>query len=109
MESLREVFSRGSRFGLRMHFDGKFWRIDCHVMDGTDVRTVVVGAVHVAPGWEKRLLHVVVSLLSCFNSLSGLCVVVVGDHLSVGRALVSVATTKVRWILLVCWSASGSS
>ena len=66
-------------------------RVDCHIFDGLAVKVVVLSVIPGGSDWERSLLKVVLSLLSCMESYRGLSAVSVGDNLRLGRALASVA------------------
>ena len=65
--------------------------VDCHIFDGLAVKVVVLAVIPGGSDWERSLLEVVLSLLSCMESYRGLSAVSVGDNLRLGRALASVA------------------
>ena len=65
-------------------------RVDCHIFDGLAVKVVVLAVIPGGSDWERSLLKVVLSLLSCMESYRGLSAVSVGDNLRLGRALASV-------------------
>ena len=92
--SLQEVLSRCNCFGLRLYYNGSFWRVDLPIVDDLDVKSYVLGAVPVCETWNSLLLRVVASLSSCFDNMSGLSVVVVQDHLPVGRAMASLSPLR---------------
>ena len=66
-------------------------RLDCHVFDDASVKTVVLAVIPGGCDWERSLLKVVLSLLTCVESCSGLSAVSVSDNLRLGRALATVA------------------
>ena len=70
---------------------GAMRRVDCHIFDGLAVKVVVLAVIPGGSDWERSLLKVVLSLLSCMESYRGLSAVSVGDNLRLGRALASVA------------------
>ena len=84
------MMSRGSRVGLQPYRDGMMWRVDCHVVDGYDVKSSCLGAVVTGESREKQLTHVVASHLSCLESVVNVNVVCVEGDLVVGRAIASV-------------------
>ena len=91
VEKLGDLLSSGVRFGLHVHVDGAMRRLDCHIFDGLSVKVVVLAVIPGGSEWERSLLKVVMSLLSCVESYRGLAAVSVGGNLRLGRALASVA------------------
>ena len=80
------------RVGLCIYRDGSIWRADCHIVDGSECKSVVIGAVPASENWESHLTHVVDATLSCLEVVSGLSIVCVQDRLNVGRAIASAVT-----------------
>ena len=91
VEKLGVLLSSVAHFGFHVRTDGAMRRLDCHVFDDVSVKTVVVAVIHVDYDWERSLLMVVLSLLTCVESYSGLAAVSVSDNLRLGRALATVA------------------
>ena len=79
--------SAGCRVGLRVHFAGNFWRVDCHFVDDVAVTSVTPVTMPICEEWKKKLVTLAVTLLSCFDPVPSLCSVVVENHVAAGRAL----------------------
>ena len=67
------------------------WRVDCNLIDNTEVMTVLIGVIRSVEKWQSDLTRLVATALSCVNSISRSSVVFVDEHLNVGRAIESVA------------------
>ena len=61
-------------------------------MDGIELKTVLVGVVRAWEQWHTNLSRVVVTTLSCVDSISNLGVVCVDYFPAVGLAIANVAT-----------------
>ena len=85
MEKLGSLVQAGNQVGLRVYFDGNFWRVDCHFVDDVDLRTVTLVTWPVCDRWKEDLIRLTV--LSCLDPLPNICSVVVDTHVAVGRSL----------------------
>ena len=77
------------------------WRIDCNFINGTEVKTVLVGAIRSGERWQTYLTRLAVTTLSCIDSISRLSVVCVDGLETVGRAIASVAVVTVPIVMRV--------
>ena len=87
MEKLGSLVQAGNQVGLRVYFDGNFWRVDCHFVDDVDLRTVTLVTWPVCDRWKEDLIRLTVTVLSCLDPLPNICSVVVDTHVAVGRSL----------------------
>ena len=74
-----------------MRADGAIRRLNCHIFDDVSIKVVVLAVMPGESEWERSLLKVVLSLLTCIESYCGLLAVSVSDNLRLGRALASIA------------------
>ena len=81
------LLQTGSQIGLRVYFDGNFWRVDCHFVDDLDSKSVTLVTWPVCEQWKEELIRLAITILSCLEPLPSLRSVVVDAHLAVGRAL----------------------
>ena len=77
------------------------WLVDWNLIDKTEVMTVLLCFIRSDKKWQTDLTRLVVTTLSCLNSISRLGVVCVGEHLKVGRAIGSVAVPTVPVVMRV--------
>ena len=84
--------SHGSRVGLHIYRDGSMRRVDSHIVDGSDIMLVCLGAVPTGERWEIRLNNVVAVTLCCLAVVSSVRMVCVEDCFNVGSAIASVVT-----------------
>ena len=99
--------TRGCCVGLRLYRDGKVWRVDCHVVDGCDVKSSCLSAFLPGESWQKQLTHVVAAHLSCLDDVTSVNVVCVKGDPAVGRATASVISPTVPvvdWVRGLTWS-----
>ena len=89
IEQLDEMTSGGSRVGLRIYLDGCLRRVDCHIVDSSDVKSVCLGAVPTGENWESCLIHVVFATLCCLDVVSSVGMICVEDCVNVCRAIAS--------------------
>ena len=87
MEKLGSLVQAGNQVGLRVYFDGNFWRVDCHFVDDVDLRTVTLVTWPVCDCWKEDLIRLTVAVLSCLDPLPNICSVVVDTNVAVGRSL----------------------
>ena len=87
MEKMGSLVQAGNQVGLRVYFDGNFWRVDCHFVDDVELRTVTLVTWPVCARWKEDLIRLAVTVLSCMDPLPSLCSVVVDTHVAVGRSL----------------------
>ena len=99
VEKLDAILSSGARFGLHVRADGAMRQQGCHIFDDVSVKTVVHAVIPGGSEWERSLLKVVLSLLTCVESSAGLSAVSVSDNLRLGRALATVAHPTVPLVM----------
>ena len=87
VERLCTLVTAGDRIGLRLYYDGNFWRVNCHFVDAVEVKTFTLAAWPITVKWKEEVVNHVVTLLSCLDPAPSLCSVVVDEHVIVGRAL----------------------
>ena len=87
MEKMGSLVQAGNQVGLRVYFDGNFWRVDCHFVHDVELRTVTLVTWPVCARWKEDLIRLAVTVLSCLDPLPSLCSVVVDTHVAVGRSL----------------------
>ena len=87
MEKISGLVQSGNRVGLRVYFDGNFWRVDCRFVDDVELKTVTLVICSVCDRWKEEVICLVITLLSCLDPLPSLCSVVVDTHVAVGRSL----------------------
>ena len=87
VEKISCLFSSGSQSGLRIFFDGNFWRADLHLVDCLDVKSFTLVTLPVSERWKEELVNLVVTILSCVESMPSLSGIIVEDHVALGRAL----------------------
>ena len=87
VEKMGNLLQSGSQIGLRVYFDGNFWRVDCHFVNDLDLQSVTLVTWPVCEQWKEELIRLAITILSCLEPLPSLCSVVVDAHLAVGRAL----------------------
>ena len=87
MDKLCELVGDGYRVGLRVYFDGIFWRVDCHFVDVCDLISVTIVTCPVCDNCKIELIVPAVSVLSGFDPRPVACTIVVETHLALGQAL----------------------
>ena len=63
------------------------WRGECHIIDGLQVKTIMLSVVADTSGWEKRLVENIVSVLACLQKRAEIKSVTVEEELLVGRSV----------------------
>ena len=91
----------GAYVGVRLTSEGSMWRVDSSLIDNTEVTFVLLGVIRSGGQWQSDLTRLVVTTLSCVNSVSQLSVVCVDEHLNVGRAIGSVAVPTLPVVMRV--------
>ena len=99
--NLATVRLGGAYVGVRLTSEGSMWRVDSSLIDNTEVTTVLLGVIRSGGQWQSDLTRLVVTTLSCVNSVSQLSVVCVDEHLNVGRAIGSVAVPTLPVVMRV--------
>ena len=84
VKQLNDLTQRGCCVGLRLTRESSLWRVDCHFVDGIEIKTVLVSVVRAEEQWHTSLSRDVATTLSCVESISNLCVVCVDDFPAVG-------------------------
>ena len=63
------------------------WRGECHIIDGLQVKTIVLSVVADTSGWEKHVVENIVSVLACLQKRAEIKSVAVEGELLVGRSV----------------------
>ena len=87
VERVCALLAAGCSVGLRVFYDGNFWRVDCHFVEDVIFKSVTLVTWPVTAQWKTEVVDHVVTVLSCLNPAPSMCVVVVDEHVDVGRAL----------------------
>ena len=63
------------------------WRGECHIINGLQVKTIVLAVVADTSGWEKHLVENLVPVLACLQQRAEIKSVTVEGELLVGRSV----------------------
>ena len=98
---MSELLVAGLRIGLRVFFDGNFWRIDCNFLDDASPKSETSVTFPVCETWQADVVTLAVNVLSCLETTPHLCSVVVENDVSVGRALASLVVPERTVVMLL--------
>ena len=101
VDQLSDLVTLGAYVGVRLTSTGSMWRVDCNLIEGTEVTTVLLGVIRSGEKWQSNLTRLVATTLSCVNSISQLRVICVDEHINVGRAIGSGAVPTVPVVMRV--------